>query len=63
LVNEVAGSYVRLNRLAGGGWTWNIQVTIAGNSLEELREAKSKAVQLSDELFNDLYPQPEEPEF
>jgi hypothetical protein len=58
----VAGGYIKINKLAAGGWTWNIQVMVAGNTIEELQDAKTKALQLNEELFKQLL-QPEEPEF
>jgi hypothetical protein len=57
--DHVAGmSSIKVNKLANG-WTWNIQVAASGNTLEELQDAKRKALKLNEELFDELYPQPE----
>jgi hypothetical protein len=58
--NEGARSFVRVSKVTSG-WTWMVQV-IDDTTMEELREAMEKALQLNDELFDRLYPQPE-PEF
>lgn len=47
------GSSIRINKLKDG-YTWNVHVVAAGSSLEELREAKEKALLLSSELQAEL---------
>ena len=60
-VTDGTRSFVRINKVVNG-WTWNVQVT-EDTTVDELQELKAKALQLNDELFDELLPQPEEPEF
>jgi hypothetical protein len=54
------GSFVKINKHLNG-WTWNVHVAATGNTLDELLEAKEKALQVSDELDHKYYPVPEPP--
>ena len=60
-MGEAVGSYVKLNKLASG-YSWNIQVSVPGGTVEELQEAKRRVLQLNEELANELLPETEEPE-
>jgi hypothetical protein len=62
-VIDAVGSYVKLNKLAAGRYTWNIQVAVLGDTIEDLREAKKKILQLNEEFASDFTPEPEELEF
>jgi hypothetical protein len=62
-VIDAAGSYLKLNKLAAGGYSWNIQVAVLGDTVEDLREAKKRILQLNEDFARDLIPEPEEPEF
>ncbi len=50
-----AGSYIKINRHISG-WTWNISVATASNTLDDLQDAKEKALQLNEELRKELLP-------
>jgi hypothetical protein len=46
-------SWIKLNRLKES-YTWNIQVGAKSNSIEDLRSAKEKAVEIANELRAEL---------
>jgi hypothetical protein len=55
----VNGSIVKVNRLKDG-WTWNVSVTANDNTAEEVRNAKNTALQISNELYDELVTNAEE---
>lgn len=51
------GGLVRINRLRAG-YTWNIDVAADTNSIEDLRVAKQKALEILRELEAEFTPTP-----
>jgi hypothetical protein len=58
---EATSSWIRLNRLKDS-YTWNVQVVADSNSVEDLRSAKERALEIETELRADLCRPKEEPE-
>lgn len=52
---ETGGSFVKVNRLKDS-WTWNVSVMANDNSVDEVREAKEKALVIARELGDELNP-------
>ena len=50
-----AGSSIKVNRTTTG-WTWNVSVVASDNSIDELREARDKALELDQDLREVLLP-------
>jgi hypothetical protein len=61
-MSETIASYVKLNKLAAGGYTWNIQVSVTGGTLKELRRAKQRVLRLNEEFAHELLPEPAKPD-
>jgi hypothetical protein len=58
---EATTSLIRLNRLKDS-YTWNVQVVADSNSVEDLRSAKERALEIETELRADLCRPKEEAE-